>query len=81
AAAEAQLLKRLGQLAAALKLPSGTWQIPVAQWLHQHHRCMPPMAGPGRPVTALIHADDEQQRSLAERCCLPWDWNDPSVPV
>lgn len=84
AVAEAQMLERLAQMADVLELPPGTWRIPVAQWLHQHHRCMPPVAQmgePGRPVTALIHADDEQQQSLAERCCLPWDWNDPSVPV
>ncbi|WP_055566879.1 hypothetical protein [Streptomyces atriruber] len=84
AAAEAQLLGRVAQLAASLDLPQGMWQVPVAEWLHRHHRCVPPAApsdGPGRPVTALVHAGAEQQGSLGERCCLPWDWNDPSVPV
>ncbi|MDI3390659.1 hypothetical protein QIS99_31355 [Streptomyces sp. B-S-A8] len=81
AAAEAELLERLAQLAAVLGLPPWMWQVPVAQWLHQHHRCTAPVAQRGGPVRAAIHLGDGQHGSLGERCCLPWDWSDLSVPV
>ncbi|MEV8628579.1 hypothetical protein [Streptomyces sp. NPDC051079] len=87
-AAEADLVAELSRLAGELALPSGRWQVPVAEWLARHHRCAPPAVGrevggrrrARRPVTALVHREDESQMSL-ESCCLPWDWSDPFTAV
>ncbi|WP_347119559.1 hypothetical protein [Streptomyces sp. 21So2-11] len=87
-AAEARLVAELSLLADTLGVVAGAWQAPVAEWLARHHRYLPDAGSAGavggrgrRPATALIHRGDEQGVSLAERCCLPWDWSDPFTPV
>ncbi|WP_369253687.1 hypothetical protein [Streptomyces sp. R35] len=89
AVAESRLVAELSQLAGALELPLGSWQIPVAEWLARHYRCAPAAPcdeGSGRrrdrqPVTALIHRDDEHQAPQENLCCLPWDWSDPFTAI
>ena len=87
AAAESQLVATVSRLADALGLPPGRWQVPVAEWLARHRRCAPAPgdtpdgSGRRRPVTALVHRDDENEASLENRCCLPWDWSDPFAAV
>ncbi|MBY8864490.1 TniQ family protein [Streptomyces sennicomposti] len=86
AAAESRLMAELAQLADTLALTPGRWQVPVAEWLDRHQRCAPAAGddeagGRRRPVTALVHRDDENQASLEDRCCLPWDWSDPFAAV
>jgi hypothetical protein len=87
AAAESHLVAELSQLAGGLDLTPGRWQVPVAEWLARHQRCAPAAgdnedgSGPRRPVTALVHRDEENQASLKNRCCLPWEWSDPFAAV
>lgn len=91
-AAEARLLSQTRALAAVLGLSPGAGQVPVTEWLLHHQRCRPPAevdAGAGgrrrvrQPVTAVIHLgdDDGAAGSLEGRCCLPWDFSDPSSLV
>ncbi|WP_326763236.1 hypothetical protein OG978_47390 (plasmid) [Streptomyces sp. NBC_01591] len=89
AAAESRLVAELSQLADALELPPGRWQVPVAEWLARHQRCAPATRDDEcggrrrgrRPVTALIHRDDEHRAPLENLCCLPWDWSDSFTVV
>ncbi|MFD4789499.1 TniQ family protein [Streptomyces sp. NPDC058459] len=88
--AEAELAAAGSGLAAAAGVSAGRWQVPVAEWLALHHRCdaparleglVPGRDGPAPCVSAVVHHSSNEQGALEDRCCLPWEWSDPSVPV
>ncbi len=81
-AAEEQLCRRLEEWAARLGIAQQLGQVPVAEWLHLHRRCVvapDPADGRARPVTALVHVDAELRGCWDEQRCLPWDWSDPAL--
>ncbi|WNO76939.1 TniQ family protein [Streptomyces sp. AM8-1-1] len=88
--AESELVADCRELATAAGAPAGRWQVPVAEWLALHRRCVPPAcmegftpgrSGPAPCVGAVVHQHSDERSALEDRCCLPWQWNDPSVPV